>query len=121
MLSVVHVPINASVRSISLWWWDTLALDLFLLLSDSSDTTMANSGEENKPTFRQKVGQQCTSFGHFLYNSETGEVMGRSGRSWGKCNLKTIVSNVYHPNTALFVRLVCSLKIEVQEYFWSVK
>jgi sodium/potassium-transporting ATPase subunit beta len=45
---------------------------------------MANSGEEEKPTFFQNLSNGCSSFCHFLYNKDNGEVMGRSGRSWAK-------------------------------------
>lgn len=44
---------------------------------------MAPSNEE-KPGFCQNLSQQCSAFGKFLYNSENGEVMGRSGQSWAK-------------------------------------
>jgi len=80
----VHVPINASVRLISLWWWDTLVLDLVVLQLATQETTMAQSGEAPKPNFCQRFSAQCSSFGKFLYNGETGEVMGRSGNSWAK-------------------------------------
>jgi len=45
---------------------------------------MAQSGEAEKPNFCQRLSQQCSSFGKFLYNGENGEVMGRSGNSWAK-------------------------------------
>lgn len=45
---------------------------------------MADNGEEQKPTFCQKLSTGCTNFGNFLYNKENGEVMGRSRRSWAK-------------------------------------
>jgi len=45
---------------------------------------MASTGDEQKPTFCQKLGNGCTNFSNFLYNKETGEVMGRSGQSWAK-------------------------------------
>lgn len=44
---------------------------------------MAQSGQE-KPTFGQKLSGQCSSFGKFLYNSETKQVLGRDGQSWAK-------------------------------------
>ena len=54
---------------------------------------MAQSGQE-KPTFGQKLSGQCSSFGKFLYNSETKQVLGRDGQSWGKCIFRTIFFNV---------------------------
>lgn len=52
---------------------------------------MADSGEEAKPTFCQKFGSGCSSFGNFLYNSESGLVMGRTGQSWAKIGLFYLV------------------------------
>jgi len=52
---------------------------------------MEDSGETKKPTFCQKFGNGCSSFGHFLYNSETKQVMGRSGRSWAKIGVFYLV------------------------------
>lgn len=54
-------------------------------LSPCSAFTMA----DNKLTVKQKF----TNFCSFLYNSETGEVLGRSGRNWGKC---IFASPLYH-------------------------
>jgi len=55
---------------------------------------MASSGEPEKKSFCQKVGDEFQSFGKFLWNSETKEVMGRSGQSWGKYILQTVVPSV---------------------------
>jgi len=52
---------------------------------------MASSGDDVKPTFCQKVGTGCSSFGNFLYNSETKTVMGRSGQSWAKIGVFYLV------------------------------
>jgi len=45
---------------------------------------MAQANEQPKPSFCQNLSQQCSSFGKFLYNSDTGEVIGRNGQSWAK-------------------------------------
>lgn len=45
---------------------------------------MAQENEQQKPSFCQNLSQQCSSFGKFLYNSDTGEVLGRGGQSWAK-------------------------------------
>ncbi|XP_067668766.1 probable sodium/potassium-transporting ATPase subunit beta-3 [Haliotis asinina] len=42
---------------------------------------------ENKLTVKQKFTNFCT----FLYNSETGEVLGRSGRNWGEITVFYII------------------------------
>jgi len=44
---------------------------------------MADDGKEKKGCC-EKVGDGFSNFGTFLYNSETGQVMGRSGESWLK-------------------------------------
>lgn len=45
---------------------------------------MAQANEQQKPGFCQNLSQQCSSLGKFLYNSDTGEVLGRGGKSWAK-------------------------------------
>lgn len=45
---------------------------------------MADDGKETKPGCCQRFGQGLSNFGTFLYNGETGQVMGRSGESWLK-------------------------------------
>ena len=40
--------------------------------------------EDEKKGCCQKLSDGCSNFGTFLYNAETGQVMGRSGKSWGK-------------------------------------
>ena len=46
--------------------------------------------EVEKKTFGQKFKEQMTGFAKFMYNKETGEVMGRDGSSWGMIvNFKT--------------------------------
>jgi sodium/potassium-transporting ATPase subunit beta len=45
---------------------------------------MADDGKETKPGCCQRLGQGFSNFGTFLYNGETGQVMGRSGESWLK-------------------------------------
>lgn len=52
---------------------------------------MTNPTEEEKIGFGQKLSNGCSSFGKFLYNSETGMVMGRSGQSWAKIGLFYLV------------------------------
>jgi len=48
---------------------------------------MVQAGEIEEKTFGQKCGDGFRDFRQFLYNSETGEVMGRSGSSWAKIGL----------------------------------
>jgi len=45
---------------------------------------MASSSSDEKPSFCQRFSTGLADFRKFLYNGETGEVMGRSGRSWAK-------------------------------------
>jgi sodium/potassium-transporting ATPase subunit beta len=40
--------------------------------------------EDEKKGCCQKLSDGCSNFGTFLYNAETGQVMGRSGKSWAK-------------------------------------
>lgn len=47
--------------------------------------------EQPKPNFCQRMSEQCSSFGKFLYNSETKEVLGRGGKSWAKIGLFYLV------------------------------
>ena len=74
---------------------------------------MAQVNEQQKPSFCQNLSQQCSSFGKFLYNSETGEVIGRGGQSWGKCIFRTIFSNVYTtPNQLFYFEKGCGQQFE---------
>ena len=46
-------------------------------------TIMADEGKEKKGCC-EKVGDGFSNFAKFLFNRETGQVMGRSGESWCK-------------------------------------
>lgn len=45
---------------------------------------MADDGKQPKPNCCQRFGNGLSNFGNFLYNRESGQVMGRSGESWLK-------------------------------------
>jgi len=45
---------------------------------------MADDGKQPEPNCCQKFGNGLSNFAEFLYNKETGQVMGRSGESWLK-------------------------------------
>lgn len=48
-------------------------------------------GQDVKKTRGQKIKEGCSNFGTFLYNRETRQVMGRSGRSWAKIGVFYVV------------------------------
>lgn len=51
---------------------------------------MADDGKAKK-TCCQSFGEGLSNFGKFLYNNETGQVMGRSGESWAKIGLFYVI------------------------------
>jgi len=65
---------------------------------------MAQANEQQKPSFCQNLSQQCSSFGKFLYNSDTGEVLGRGGKSWAKIGFFYLV--FYAFLTGFFVAMM---------------
>lgn len=48
---------------------------------------METTNKKEKLSTWAKIDRQCRSFAQFAYNKETGEVMGRSNKSWAKIGL----------------------------------
>ncbi|XP_060082678.1 probable sodium/potassium-transporting ATPase subunit beta-3 [Ylistrum balloti] len=69
--------------------------------SASTGVTAASVGPQN-----QSISQKFTDFGHFLYNSDEGTVLGRTAKSWGHI---TIFYIIYYACLSGFFAALCAV------------
>jgi len=77
-----HVTMVKVIKKKSMIWLHPGNFPLPCKMASSVSTgatTTVSTGPQN-----QSIRQKISDFGTFLYNSEEGSVLGRSGRNWGK-------------------------------------